>query len=138
LPPFDCNQNGECDEVRLCCTDTEMTLTQADAERIDNLGFQRKDYLVHTDDGFCQLRNVDGYCYFYDPVSKLCRIYDSRPEGCRYYPIIYDMKKRKCVTDRDCPSRETMTREEIRKSCHKVKALVNRLRSEALHHERPC
>ena len=138
MTPFECNHNGECDEVRLCCTDTEMTLTRADAERIDTLGYQREDYLIHTDDGFCQLRNVDGHCYFYNTVSKLCQIYDARPEGCKYYPIIYDMRKRKCITDKDCPSRETMTREEIRKSCHKVKALVNRLRNEALHHERPC
>jgi hypothetical protein len=138
LAPFDCNHNGECDEARLCCTDTEMTITKADAELIDRLGYQREDYLIRTDDGFCQLKNIDGHCFFYDSNSKLCRIYKSRPEGCRYYPIIYDMRKRKCVADRDCPSRETMTREEIRKSCHKVKALVNRLRREALHHERPC
>ena len=138
MTPFECNHNGECDDIRLCCTGTEMTLTRTDAERIDSLGYQREDYLVRTDDGFCQLRNVDGYCYFYDSVSKLCRIYDARPEGCKYYPIIYDMQKRRCVVDRDCPSRETMTRQEIRKSCHKVKALVNRLRREALHHERPC
>jgi Fe-S-cluster containining protein len=138
LAPFNCNHNGACDRVRLCCTDTEMTLTRTDVKRIDGLGFQQKNYLVRTNDGFCQLRNIDGHCYFYDPVSKLCAIYESRPEGCRYYPIVYDMRKRKCVVDKDCPSRETMTREEIRKSCHKVKALVNRLRREAFHHERPC
>ena len=138
MSPFDCNHNGSCDVVRLCCMDTEMTITHADAVQIDSLGFQRKDYLVRMDDGFCQLRNIDGHCYFYEPESKLCRIYESRPEGCRYYPIVYDMRKRKCVTDKDCPSRETMSRDEIRKSCHKVKALVNQLRREALHNERPC
>jgi Fe-S-cluster containining protein len=138
LSPFDCNHDGECDEVRLCCINTEMTLTKDDAKRIDDLGYQSKEYLIRTTDGFCQLRNIDGHCFFYDPESKLCRIYESRPEGCRYYPIVYNMRKRKCITDEDCPSRETMTREEIRKSCHKVKALVNKLRREAMHNERPC
>jgi Fe-S-cluster containining protein len=138
LVPFDCNHNGDCDKVRLCCMDTEMTITKADAKRIANLGYRREDYLVRTTDGFCQLRNINHYCFFYDSERKLCRIYESRPDGCRFYPIVYDMRKRKCITDKDCPSRKTMTRDEIRKLCHKVKALVNQLRREVMYHERPC
>ncbi len=115
-----------------------MTLTRKDAERIDALGHLRKDYLVKFEDGFCQLRLVDGFCYFYDTKTKKCTIYDSRPDGCRFYPIVYNMKKRKCVTDYDCPSRETVTREEIRKICHKVRALVEKLVEEAEAGESPC
>jgi Fe-S-cluster containining protein len=88
--------------------------------------------------GFCELKNVDGHCYFYDPESKVCKIYEHRPEGCRYYPIIYHTTKRKCLVDKDCPSRETMTREEVRKVCHKVRRLVETLRREAAHNESPC
>jgi Fe-S-cluster containining protein len=115
-----------------------MTLTKQDASRIDTLGYDRGEYLVRTDDGFCELRNVDGHCFFYDPDSKMCKIYDNRPNGCRYYPIVYNVKKRKCVVDKDCPSRETMSRDEIRKSCHKVKSLVERLIQEAKHNDGPC
>jgi Fe-S-cluster containining protein len=118
--------------------DTEMTLIREDVERIDTLGYSRKDYLIRAPDGFCQLRNVEGHCYFYDPQSKTCAIYESRPEGCRFYPIIYHAGKRKCVVDKDCPSGETLTRQEIRKVCHRVRALVEKLRMEALQGESPC
>ena len=138
MTPFECNHNGECESVRICCTDTEMTLTRKDVKRIETLGYSKADYLFRTDDGFCQLRNIDGYCYFYEKETKTCKIYESRPDGCRYYPIIYDMKKRKCVVDKDCPSRETMTRLEVRKQCHKVRTLVEKLRMEALYNEKPC
>ncbi|MHA1481041.1 MAG: hypothetical protein ACTSQZ_06430, partial [Candidatus Thorarchaeota archaeon] len=70
--------------------------------------------------------------------SKLCKIYEDRPDGCRFYPIGYDMRKRKCVVDKDCPSLETVTRQEIRKICHKVRRLVEQLVQEASHGERPC
>jgi Fe-S-cluster containining protein len=138
LVPFNCNHNGACNDVRLCCIDTEMTLTREDAERIDTLGHSRKDYLIRASDGFCQLRNVEGHCYFYDPQSKMCEIYESRPEGCRFYPIIYHAGKRKCVVDKDCPSGETLARQEIRKVCHRVRTLVEKLRMEALQGESPC
>ena len=138
MAPFDCNHDGSCEQIRLCCVDTEMTLTKTDAGRIDALGYNRKEYLVKTEDGFCELRNIDGHCFFYEPDSKLCKIYDDRPDGCKYYPIVYDVKKRKCVVDSDCPSRETMTRDEIRKSCHNVRDLVKRLIQEAKHNDGPC
>jgi Fe-S-cluster containining protein len=115
-----------------------MTLTREDVEKIEALGYDRKVFLVRGKDGFCELQNVDDYCFFYDPETKECRIYENRPEGCRYYPIIYDARKRKCIIDKDCPSGETMTREEIRKVCHKVRRLVETLRKEATHGESPC
>ncbi|TFF83963.1 YkgJ family cysteine cluster protein [Candidatus Thorarchaeota archaeon] len=115
-----------------------MTLTREDVKRIDALGYQREEYLVRAEDGFCELKNVNGFCYFYDPVSRLCRIYENRPEGCRYYPIVYHARKRKCVTDDDCPSRETVSREEIRKVCHKLRRLIKTLQREATHGESPC
>ncbi|MCK5150571.1 MAG: YkgJ family cysteine cluster protein, partial [Candidatus Thorarchaeota archaeon] len=101
---FNCNHDGTCEQVRLCCVDTEMTLTKREAVRIDALGYDRDAYLVKTEDGFCELRNIDGHCYFYNPESKECKIYENRPDGCRFYPIVYDVKKRKCVVDKDCPS----------------------------------
>ena len=138
MSPFVCNHDGSCEEIRLCCTETEMTLSREDAQRIESLGYRKEDFLVRVMAGFCELRNVDGHCYFYDPESKECRIYENRPEGCRYYPIIYDARKRKCILDKDCPSAVTVSREEIRKVCHKVRRLVETLREEAAHGESPC
>ena len=115
-----------------------MTLTKEDASRIEALGYTKEEFLVKSEDGFCELINIEGHCFFYDPESKFCKIYENRPEGCRHYPIIYDMRKRKCVVDKDCPSRETMTRHEIRKACHKVRKLVETLIQEAKYHDGPC
>ena len=138
MTPFNCNHDGTCEQIRLCCVDTEMTLTKREAVRIDALGYDRDAYLVKTEDGFCELRNIDGHCYFYNPESKECKIYENRPDGCRFYPIVYDVKKRKCVVDKDCPSRNTMSRDEVRKVCHKVRDLVERLIQEAKHNDGPC
>ncbi|MGQ4912446.1 MAG: YkgJ family cysteine cluster protein [Candidatus Thorarchaeota archaeon] len=138
MTPFVCNHDGSCSDLRLCCSETEMTLTKRDVRRLEAVGHDRNDFLVRSKDGFCELRNIDGLCYFYDPNTRECKVYEMRPEGCRYYPIVYDARKRKCVVDKDCPSRETVTREEIRKVCHKVRALVETLQREAAFGERPC
>ena len=138
MSPFVCNHDGSCENIRLCCIDTEMTLTKEDVKRISKIGYKPKKYLVKSDDGFCELKNVDGHCFFYDPETKLCKIYEHRPEGCRYYPIVYHYGKKKCVTDGDCPSRETVERDEIRKVCHRVRNLVRTLREEAAYGESPC
>lgn len=115
-----------------------MTLTREDVERIEALGYDRTDFLVRVMAGFCELKNVEGVCYFYDTETKKCKIYEHRPEGCKYYPIIYDYRRRKCIIDRDCPSGETLSREDVRKVCHKVRNLVETLREEAAHGESPC
>jgi Fe-S-cluster containining protein len=116
---------------KACCVETEMTLTESDMERIDSLGRARNEYVVRTKDGFCQLRNLDAYCCFYDSENKKCEIYEQRPEGCRFYPIIYDVRRHKCVVDTDCPSRGTVTKEEINRACAGVRKLVERLMAEA-------
>jgi Fe-S-cluster containining protein len=115
-----------------------MTLTREDAERISALGYPKDDFLVRVKKGFCELKNVDGYCFFYDSDRMTCKIYDARPEGCQWYPVIYDAKKRKCVVDDECPAAATVTRDRIRKVNHKVRTLVETLVQEAAHRESPC
>ena len=131
MTPFVCNHAGDCDDGKACCVETEMTLTESDMERIDSLGHMRSEYVVRTKDGFYQLRNLDDYCCFYDSEKKTCRIYEQRPDGCRFYPIIYDARRHRCVVDKDCPSRETITTEEINRACPEVRKLVKRLMAEA-------
>lgn len=131
MSDFVCNHNGKCDHVRVCCTETEMTLTQEDIKRIEGLGYSRGDFIVDAEDGFSELRNLDGLCFFYDSVKRKCRIYKHRPEGCQYYPVVYDVRKKKCVVDRDCPSWETMDEATIERICPKVKSLVEKLVKEA-------
>ena len=59
-----------------------------------------------TADGLFQLKNADGYCVFFHPTTKLCKIYAVRPQGCRFYPLIYDSDKKICVLDQECPRPE--------------------------------
>ncbi|TFF84440.1 YkgJ family cysteine cluster protein [Candidatus Thorarchaeota archaeon] len=113
-----------------------MTLTQKDIERIEGLGYSRDDFVVQAEDGFLELRNIDGLCFFYDPENRECRIYVNRPEGCRYYPVVYDAQERRCVVDRDCPSWETMDDATIARLCPEVTSLVETLMREAAQNER--
>ncbi len=131
MSPFVCNHNGDCDEDRLCCLKTEMTLTQDDIRRIESLGYDRDEFVHRAQDGFYELRNIDGHCFFYDPSSKLCRIYEHRPEGCRYYPVVYDARADRCIVDEECPSRSTVSDDEIRRICHGVRTLIRTLVREA-------
>ncbi|MHA1960003.1 MAG: YkgJ family cysteine cluster protein [Candidatus Thorarchaeota archaeon] len=138
MTPFQCDHDGSCSSVKQCCTETEMTLTRKDVDRIEAEGYSREQFLRRTQEGFCELRNIDGFCYFYESDSQKCRVYEARPDGCRFYPIVYNIRKRKCVTDVDCPSRSTVSRDETRKVCHKVRRLVETLVMEAKHGESPC
>lgn len=134
MTPFVCNHAGACDMVKACCIETEMTLTKSDIERLEAVGHSKESFLIRTTDGFYQLINVEGHCYFYDPQEKTCMVYASRPDGCRFYPIIYDTRRHRCIVDKDCPSRTTVTQQEIRKACRDIRALVERLIGEAHEH----
>lgn len=80
-----------------CCLDTEMPLTNADVERILDLGY--RDFFVEGNGGLT-LRNIDHRCFFLGESGK-CRIYENRPEGCGFYPFV--LGRDKAVIDEDCP-----------------------------------
>ncbi len=91
-----------CREVNCskCCYETEMPLSERDLRRIEKLGYSRDEFSVVVD-GVRVLRNVDGKCYFLK--NGLCSIYEHRPLGCRFYPVIYDVERRKAVVHDFCP-----------------------------------
>jgi Fe-S-cluster containining protein len=84
-----------------CCKDTKMMLSQKDIENIACLGYNKKDFVYLDTDGFFKLKNINGQCFFLK--NNKCEIYDHRPQGCRFYPIIYDLDLKKAVLDEDCP-----------------------------------
>ncbi|MEM1517134.1 MAG: YkgJ family cysteine cluster protein [Thermofilum sp.] len=90
-----------CRSCGLCCRATEMVLLRKDVERLERLGYRRGDFAVESG-GFARLRNVDGYCYFYDKATGLCRVYEHRPLGCRLYPLVFD-EVRGVLLDPECP-----------------------------------
>ena len=84
-----------------CCTDTEMTLSLEDVERIEEMG--HKGFFKGVD-GYLCLVNVDNICFFLK--NGLCSIYEHRPLGCRLYPVIYDEEGECAILDDFCPHTE--------------------------------
>jgi Fe-S-cluster containining protein len=86
-------------DCHICCLDTRMTLTEADAARLEAAGYE--DFYFVNDDHDLQLLNVDRHCIFL--VEGRCSVHDDRPEGCRLYPLILDLSVDRVVLDAVCP-----------------------------------
>jgi hypothetical protein len=89
-----------------------MELSCEDTKRLEKIGFCLKECTV-TDRGIAKLRNVNGYCYFYDLAEKKCKIYEQRPMGCYLYPVVY-MANEGAVVDELCPNGKTIPIQELR------------------------
>lgn len=44
------------------------------------------DHFNHKNVVFTMARRADGDCHFLDPKTRLCTVYDQRPETCRLHP----------------------------------------------------
>lgn len=106
-----------------------MTLLEEDMKRIEALGFQREEF-AWFDGNFWRLRNVNGHCVFFDPQTRLCKIYPYRPVGCRLYPLIYVEGEGPRV-DVLCPNHHTYTEEEMRRNAPLLLRAVRQLFREA-------
>jgi len=106
-----------------------MLLSSRDIARLEALGYNREDFTITTAEGFHQLRNIDGKCFFYNDG---CSVYSSRPEGCSYYPIILNFDRKSCLVDKECPNYHTVTKREIKEKCKKLKALYREILKEAM------
>ena len=90
-----------------CCIETEMLLTKKDIKTISkNKGINPEKYVKLTDDDFKMLRNRKhgdrDQCFFLDQ-NGLCGVYEKKPEGCQFYPLIWDLDNHKAVRDDICP-----------------------------------
>ncbi|MEZ0320185.1 MAG: YkgJ family cysteine cluster protein [Pyrobaculum sp.] len=111
-----------CIKCGICCIGTEMELLAEDIERIVAAGYKLEEFAIEKD-GVYRLRNVDGHCVFYDPLSRSCKIYDIRPVGCRLYPLVYDGVE--VTVDRTCPTWDTVPRREIERLAPYVLKFLN-------------
>lgn len=118
-----CTRHG-CDH---CCHSTEMPLTNEDIGRLRALGFEQR-YFVDEKDGWLQLKNTgDGRCFFLH--DGICSVHPCRPEGCRYYPVVFDLDAGRTVLDTECPHRDEYL------PARELESRVGRL-VERLHRER--
>ncbi|MBS7246685.1 MAG: YkgJ family cysteine cluster protein [Candidatus Jordarchaeales archaeon] len=115
----------KCSRCAKCCRDTEMLLSKKDIERLESRGFRREEFAVNLPGGLYRLRNVNGACYFLK--DGLCSVYNDRPEGCRYYPIVLSEDGRKCIRDDFCPNSHTVSRKELKETCPKLKRLYKEI-----------
>lgn len=106
-----------------------MPLSAEDIERIEREGY-RKNFFVQFEEGYPVLRNLNNYCVFYDVENQRCRIYHSRPLGCRLYPVVYDEQKG-IVVDAICSAKGTGNEEKIARRGLKVIKLLQKMDAEA-------
>ena len=103
-----------CSHCGKCCEETEMELSARDVERLERRSYRREEFSVTGTDEVVRLRNVNGFCYFYDASRKRCRVYVDRPLGCYLYPVVYSVNEGVVVDDL-CPMGETIPEKELRK-----------------------
>ena len=83
-----------------CCIDTQMPLTEKDIKRITNQGYRHKDFVIKRKRER-YLKNNNGKCFFLGEDG--CKIYASRPDGCRLYPLVYNEYTNQAVIHDFCP-----------------------------------
>ena len=83
-----------------CCIETEMPLIEDDLKRIEKLGYKRVEFTLQVE-GETRLSNRGKSCFFLKDGK--CKIYYDRPEGCKIYPLVYDIDTHKFVYDSVCP-----------------------------------
>jgi len=106
-----------------------MMLSEEDVNRLEKAGFNRDEFAVRGRDGILRLRNRDGWCVFYDPEGRRCKVYPHRPLGCRLYPIIY-VEGVGVTVDELCPMRHTVSKDELRRKGEILIKHINRILSE--------
>lgn len=85
---FGCTQCGKCCEGKLGI----VLVNRREQERIASRLRMTVDkfneiFTWSYDDHVRTLRTTDAGCIFYNPLNKLCQIYEDRPLQCRTYPM---------------------------------------------------
>ncbi len=105
-----------------------MEVSQKDITRLQKQDHIPKAFCFRSSKGIYYLKNRAGYCYFFDPVKKECKEYANRPDGCRYYPILYDVHSETLlIDDTICPMAHTVTTKELEDKAPIIKKTVKEI-----------
>jgi hypothetical protein len=107
-----------------------MLLSKKDIKRLEKNGFSQNQFVIFDKHGYAQLRNREGYCFFYDRLNHQCSVYIDRPAGCRVYPVILD-EDTGIILDSICESRKSITQSEKNLKGKRVIRLLEIIDSEA-------
>lgn len=105
-----------------------MLLSREDIIRIQALGFSPDDFCTQDSEGFYKLQNIDGACYFLE--NNQCKIYPNRPQGCKFYPIIFDVDSNKAICDSECPLKDSLSEKLISNFSSDLKKFIKLLMEE--------
>lgn len=119
-----------CAHCRRCCRETEMELSESDIVRLERRGHHREDFAIMGEDDIPRLRNLDGWCVFFDPEAALCREYRFRPLGCVLYPVNIDPDGI-IVMDELCPQGGTLSSKELAERGRRLRSLLDTIDGEA-------
>jgi len=118
-----------CSNCGLCCEETEMELSIRDINDLEKAGYHRKKFSVTGEDGITRLRNVEGWCFFYNQTEKRCQVYEVRPISCYTYPVVYS-DNGEVVIDELCPMGHTISYQELKVKGRILIKLINTLDKE--------
>ena len=119
----------KCVRCAKCCHDTKMELSIEDVERLERLGFNRREFSVEDEDCVLRLRNVRSVCCFLIKAESRCRVYPNRPRGCAIYPVNIT-NDGDIVVDDDCRAASTVTPAEMERKGAELKRLISKIDSE--------
>ena len=122
----------QCSRCGICCRETMMELSNHDVEQLNTNGYLLEEFAVIDKNG-TRLKNVDGYCYFYNRTNNSCKIYGNKPLGCYIYPVIYVTNEGITIIDELCPMGKTVSKKEFLSKEKKLDALLKEVDNENIH-----
>ena len=118
-----------CSNCGICCTETEMLLSDKDITRLIKKGFNKGFFVKFDKEGYSYLKNRQGFCVFFEPKQSRCNVYADRPLGCQVYPVIVDEDK--IILDKLCPEIDSISEEEKDLKGKTVIRLLQKIDAEA-------
>jgi uncharacterized protein len=122
----------KCSRCGVCCQETMMELSNDDVKRLNMDGHLLEEFAVIDKQG-TRLKNVDGYCYFFNRTNNNCKIYENRPMGCYIYPVVHVTNEGVAMIDELCPMGKTVSKKEFLSKEKILNALLKTVDNDNMH-----